>query len=170
MQIRVPNCVDTREWPNSNMRPSGCNACVTNRKVNTSVWVLDKDLHCCSKRDCWLVWCRPKRPLKIKNEDGLKDKDWTIWKWWLIPQDKVEPWRTRTGGSNPDARLWLITLCFLSRNSALICGPIAPLLYNLLPDTTLLSHREHAIQYNTTSYTQYHTNHLPTCLTVYSIW
>ena len=35
-------------------------------------------------------------------------------------------WRTRTGRSNPDARLWLITHCFLSRNSALICGPIPP--------------------------------------------
>ena len=39
--------------------------------------------------------------------------------------------RTRTSGSNPDARLWLITRYFLSRNSALICAPIPPFLCRL---------------------------------------
>ena len=67
------------------------------------------------------------------------------------------PWRTRTGGSNPDARLRLITRCFLSRNSALICGPIPSLLYNLLTDTTLLCHRDRAIQCNTMTHYTIHT-------------
>ena len=75
-------------------------------------------------------------------------------------------WRTRTGGSNPDARLWLITHCFLSRNSALICGPIPPFfiicwpILTFFPTGTILYNRTayNAIPWHSTPY-----NHTKQC-------
>ena len=57
--------------------------CVANWKVNTSVWLLDQDRHSC--------------PLKIKNEDAMLDKDWTMFGQYGktdFSEDKVDPWRT----------------------------------------------------------------------------